>query len=174
MDIFEPEFQQFIELLNKHKVEYLLIGGYAVNLYGYNRPTGDMDVWVNPTEANTLRLADAIYDYGYEVEELRKFAPYVAEKGLKLDLNEPPVVIDVMAQISGLAFQPCWDSHHSYRIDDVTIHLINRDDLIISKMSTGRPKDADDVQQLQGVQAFINGKKLEFYETPFIPDSSPE
>jgi hypothetical protein len=131
-------------------------------------------VWVNPTEANTLRLADAIYAYGYDVDHLRAFAPHVPSRGLKLDLNEPPVVIDVMGQIGGLQFGPCWANHRSYSFEDTIIHLIDRDDLIVSKLSSDRLQDANDVQRLHGVQAFVNGKRLEFYETPFIPDLPTE
>jgi hypothetical protein len=57
-NIFNQDFQDFIIALNKCKVEYLLVGGYAVILRGYNRTTGDMDVWVNKTPENYQKLSN--------------------------------------------------------------------------------------------------------------------
>ena len=166
MDIFADEFRDFLSLLNQHKVEHLLVGGYAVNIHGYHRPTGDLNVWANPIPANILRLADAIAAYGYETGPLREFAPQVAAVGLKMELNEPPVLIDVLAQISGVQFESVYARHRTYFMEGLEIHLINRDDLIISKMSSNRPKDQDDVQKLHGLEAIVKGKKLSFFERP--------
>jgi len=41
-----PDFKEFLQLLNAHDVQYLLIGGYAVGYYGYPRPTSNMDIWI--------------------------------------------------------------------------------------------------------------------------------
>jgi len=51
-----PGLLEFLRLLNSHEVEYLLVGGYAVGIYGYPRSTGDMDVWVGRTPENATRL----------------------------------------------------------------------------------------------------------------------
>ena len=166
MDIFAEEFRDFISLLNQHRVEHLLVGGYAVNLYGYHRPTGDLDLWVNPAADNIGRLADCVAAYGYEAEPLREYAPQVAAKGLKMELNEPPVLIDVLAQIAGVRFADVYPNHRTYLLEGLEIHLINRDDLIISKLASNRPKDQDDVQKLHGLEALVKGKKLSFFERP--------
>lgn len=50
--VFNEDFREFIQALNDNKVEYLLVGDYAVILHGYRRVTGDMDIWVNRTEKN--------------------------------------------------------------------------------------------------------------------------
>lgn len=174
MDIFADEFRDFISLLNKHKVEHLLVGGYAVNLYGYNRPTGDLDVWVNPTVDNIERLADCVNEYGYAAEALREFAPKVASQGLKMELNEPPLIIDVLGQISGVRFAEVYPAHHTYLLEGLEIHLIDRQALLLSKMSSSRPKDLDDVQRLHGVEAIVKGRKLEVYERPDqLPNAGP-
>lgn len=46
--MFSPDFSEFVALLNQHKVNYLIVGGYAVTVHGYPRYTGDLDVWVEP------------------------------------------------------------------------------------------------------------------------------
>ena len=166
MDIFAEEFRDFISLLNQHRVEHLLVGGYAVNLYGYHRPTGDLDLWVNPAVDNIGRLADCVAAYGYEAESLREYAPQVATKGLKMELNEPPVLIDVLAQIAGVQFATVYPNHRTYLLEGLAIHLIGREELIISKLASNRPKDQDDVQKLHGLEAIVKGKKLSFFERP--------
>jgi hypothetical protein len=52
--VFNPDFQEFLQALDDCNVEYVLVGGYAVIFHGYNRTTGDMDIWVNPTGDNTI------------------------------------------------------------------------------------------------------------------------
>ena len=55
-NIFNPDFQDFITALNENEVKYILIGGYSVIIHGYNRTTGDMDIWVEPTSMNYEHL----------------------------------------------------------------------------------------------------------------------
>ncbi|SHL65976.1 hypothetical protein SAMN05444266_104307 [Chitinophaga jiangningensis] len=62
--IFNDDFRDFIQALNNHNVEYILVGGYAVILHGYRRVTGDMDIWVNRTKENYLKLAEAFMEFG--------------------------------------------------------------------------------------------------------------
>ena len=59
------DFKEFIELLNKHKVEYLVVGGYAVAMYGYPRYTGDIDFWVKPNSENAKKIVEALKDFGF-------------------------------------------------------------------------------------------------------------
>jgi hypothetical protein len=47
--MLSQDFKEFVELLNKNKVEYLIVGGYAVGMHGHPRYTGDLDVWINAT-----------------------------------------------------------------------------------------------------------------------------
>ena len=65
LNIFNDDFKEFIESLNNFDVEYILIGGYAVVLHGYNRTTGDLDIWVNPTETNYRKLIKAFSYFGF-------------------------------------------------------------------------------------------------------------
>ncbi len=65
-NIFNQDFQEFVRSLNKFEVEYLLVGGYTVVLYGYHRTTGALDIWVNPTEANYSKLNLAFGDLVFQ------------------------------------------------------------------------------------------------------------
>ncbi len=56
------DFKEFLKLLSSNRVDYLLIGGYAVNIHGYVRMTNDMDVWVRPAPDNAERVLQALAD----------------------------------------------------------------------------------------------------------------
>ncbi len=73
-NIFNDDFRDFIASLNTNKVEYVLVGGYSVILHGYNRTTGDMDVWVNKSEENYNRLTMAFADFWMPMFEMTKDA----------------------------------------------------------------------------------------------------
>ncbi|MEL6717672.1 MAG: hypothetical protein AAFO82_07160 [Bacteroidota bacterium] len=71
-NIFNTDFQDFLNALNKNEVEYILIGGYAVILYGYRRTTGDLDIWVNRTEENYDKIVNAFHDFGMPIFDMSK------------------------------------------------------------------------------------------------------
>ena len=64
MNIFNNDFKDFILYLNQYEVEYIVVGGYAVIIRGYSRSTGDIDIWVNKTEENFIKLQKAIKAFG--------------------------------------------------------------------------------------------------------------
>ena len=68
--ILNPDFKDFLQELNNKNVEYILVGGYAVILHGYNRTTGDIDIWVNCTEKNYQNLLKAFFDFGMPVFDM--------------------------------------------------------------------------------------------------------
>ncbi len=64
-----PDFKEFLNLLNSHRAEYLLIGGYAVGIHGYPRPTGDMDIWIRTTVSNARLVAQALEEFGFAIDD---------------------------------------------------------------------------------------------------------
>ncbi len=79
-NIFNPDFTDYIELLNKHQVEYMLVGGMAVNVHGYRRSTGDMDLFVNPTEANHIKLKMVHFEFGMFMGEMELLSNFLDTK----------------------------------------------------------------------------------------------
>lgn len=67
---FPTQFSELLKLLNTHEVKYLVIGGYAVTYHGYPRTTGGLDLWVEQTEENATRIAEAVREFGFDVPEL--------------------------------------------------------------------------------------------------------
>ncbi len=117
MDLFDSKSAALIAALQRERVAYLLVGGYAVNIHGYSRGTGDMDIWIRPTTENVLRLIAAFESCGYEVGGLAEYAPQVPTQGLSLRVTDEPFVLDVMTQLSGLTFEAAYAQHKTYDLD---------------------------------------------------------
>ena len=78
MDIFEEEITSFFQLLNKHSVKYILVGGFAVNYHGFSRATGDVDLWLEDSEVNRKKLVAALKENNVEGGEAFLTYPFIA------------------------------------------------------------------------------------------------
>ncbi len=140
-----PDFSEFLKLLKVHEVRYLLIGGFAVNAYGYIRNTVDIDVWIASDLENQGRVLSAVREFGFAS----------AHDGLlegaraMLRLGMPPLRIEVMKAIAGVEFEDCWDRRVSLRLGDLEIPMISLPDLKANKRAAGRPKDLADLSELE-------------------------
>lgn len=142
-----PDFKEFLALLNSEKIEYLVVGGYAVSYYGYPRPTGDLDVWVPVRKETAAALVDALSKFGFATagatEELFLTPGRVVRMGV------PPVRIEILNSISGVDFGECRSRRVDAMLDGVAVSIIGRDDLIANKTAAGRDKDLNDLKHLR-------------------------
>ncbi len=141
------DFKEFLKLLNSNRVEYLLIGGYAVAYYGYPRATADMDLWIAVSPANAERAAKALREFGFDVPELTPQTLLAANKIVRIGL--PPMRIELMTGISGVSFDECYQSRTRVEIDGIDVSLISLDDLKANKRASARYKDLDDLEHLK-------------------------
>ena len=147
MDIKLPnDFKEFLRLLNSHQVEYLLIGGYAVGYYGYPRATNDMDVWVAVHPDNAERLVNVMRAFGFSVPGLSKDLFLREQKIVRMGV--PPMRIEVLTGISGVAFEECYADRIVGEIDGVVVNLIDLEHLKQNKKASGRYKDLSDLEHL--------------------------
>ena len=141
-----PDFKEFLQLLNDHKVDYLLVGGYAVALHGYVRYTGDMDIWVMTSEENAAKVVKALKDFGVpQAEELQNI--FLLEKRV-LGMGMPPYKIEVVTTIDGVDFEECFENRKIVDIEGVQIPYLSLSDLRKNKKASGRYKDLNDLQHL--------------------------
>jgi hypothetical protein len=151
-NIFNDDFRDFIQILNKWKVEYMLVGGYAVILNGYRRTTGDMDVWVNRTTDNHGKLVKAMREFGLPTLEVNK------QDFLENDLIDvfsygvPPVSIDILNKLKGVNFEEAYTQSQTIEEDGLTIRFIHVSQLIQAKRAAGRFKDLDDIDKLTSTE----------------------
>lgn len=141
-----PEFREFLACLNRAGVEYLLVGGYAVNHYGYHRFTEDIDFWIAVADENYDRLLTAVrLFFGEDLPGLdKKFL----QNNEALFLGGVPNKIEVFKQASGLEFSQAYPRRVETTIDGVPVKMIGLTDLKLNKRASGRNKDLADLDNL--------------------------
>lgn len=140
-----PDFKEFLQLLNKHRVEYLIVGGYAVGYYGYPRATGDMDIWIAFHPDNLRSLVATLREFGFAVAEP---AEGFLREGQFVGLGNQPLRIEILTSISGVSFQECYAARTDEEIDEVQVSFIGLRQLKINKQASGRLKDLNDINNL--------------------------
>jgi predicted nucleotidyltransferase len=148
-NIFNTDFQDFLKALNNNNVEYILLGGYAVLIYGYSRNTGDMDIWVNATEENYNNVKRAFDEFGMPVFDMTKEAFLNNSDTDVFGFGVPPVKIDILTKAKGLEFDEAYKNIEIKNIEGLDIKLIHINDLLRAKAATGRAKDIDDIEHLK-------------------------
>ncbi len=146
MEKLDPNFADFLKSLNARRVDYLVVGGYAVGYHGFVRATGDLDVFVRLSAANAEKLVAAFKDFGFDVPELT--AAVFMEPGKIVRIGVPPLRLEVMNEISGVSFDDCFGKHAEETIDGIRICFIDRESLLLNKRAAGRPKDLADIAAL--------------------------
>ncbi|MEJ5961657.1 hypothetical protein [Pedobacter immunditicola] len=145
--IFEKDFIDFVELLNSHKVDYLIVGAHALAFHGRPRHTGDLDIWIKPTIENASKMLDVLGDFGFgslglnEQDFLRE--NYVTQLGY------PPLRINILNSISGVEFDEADANKVEGEIDNLKVKFINVAEFIKNKEASGRKKDLGDIASLK-------------------------
>ena len=115
--MFNQDFKEFVKLLIKNQVEYLVVGGYAVSVHGYPRYTGDLDIWVNPTPNNASLVLKTINEFGFSSFELKE-TDFTKQYGI-IQLGHPPIRIDIINNIDAVEFNDCYKRRTLVDIDDI-------------------------------------------------------
>lgn len=144
--LLTEDFKEFLRLLNANRVEYLLVGGYAVGLHGYPRATVDLDVWVRATPANADRVVRALRSFGFDLPALEPRL-FVDPRSI-VRFGTPPFRIEIMTSIDGVEYDACRRRRSHFDIDGVPVPVISLDDLKTNKRAAGRNKDLADLDNL--------------------------
>jgi Nucleotidyl transferase of unknown function (DUF2204) len=147
-NIFNSDFRDFLKALNENKVNYILVGGYAVVLHGYPRTTGDMDLWVERTLENYRKLEKAFAQFGMPVFDMNEQNFLSHPVWDVFTFGNPPVAIDIMTRLEGLDFNTAFDRSVIFEDEELEIRTIHKNDLILLKRSAGRSKDLNDLENL--------------------------
>lgn len=143
-----PDFREFVRLLNKHNVEYLVVGGYAVVAHGYVRATGDIDIWIRPTKSNAVKIIRVLGEFGFGSLGLKE--EDFMEKDAIVQLGRPPLRIDLVTNPEKLSFDECYPKRLRVEVDgELGVNIIDLISLKINKKAVGRAKDLDDLENLQ-------------------------
>lgn len=151
----QSDLNEFVALLNSWKVEYLVVGGYAVAFHGHPRFTGDIDFLVRATPDNAQRLLDVLREFGFG--SLNLTLEDLTTEGRVVQLGRPPNRIDLLTRISGVTFEEAWAGRISGNLGAHRVDFLGWDALIQNKTVTGRDKDRADVTKLLSIAASRKG-----------------
>jgi len=144
------DFKELWSVLNDEQVKYLVVGGYAVSLHAQPRATKDRDIVIKCDQGNATALFRALAKFGAPLEGLK--SDDFAEVGSFFRMGTPPVMVDILPEISGVDFDVAWQRRVMETIDAETglqAAFICADDLIAAKMAAGRAQDLADVEALR-------------------------
>ena len=145
----EKDFKEFIALLNKNNVRYLITGGFAYSFYAEPRFTRDIDILIDSTEANAERVLSAIREFGFTDIDLS--SPDFLESGQVIQLGIAPLRIDLLTSIKGIIFPEAWKKRATGQYGDIQVFFISKEDLIKSKRASGRKQDLVDAEKLEKI-----------------------
>ncbi len=144
-----PDFKEFLSLLHIHRVNYLMVGGYAVAAHGYPRFTGDMDIWIQTKAENAENVLKVCREFGFDVPNLR--VELFTDPKQMTRMGHPPLRIEILNSVSGLSFEHAFQNRIQDIWDGVPISLISLPDLRANKLASGRMKDLADLENLPEV-----------------------
>ncbi len=141
-----PEFREFLACLNRAEVEYLLVGGFAVNHYGYHRFTEDIDFWIAVSDENFDRLLAAVR--AFFGEDLAGLDKAFLQNNESLYLGRVPNKIEVFQNASGVKFAEVYSRRVETVLEGIPVKIIPLADLKVNKRASGRNKDLADLDNL--------------------------
>jgi hypothetical protein len=145
--LLNPDFRDILSALHAEQAEFLVIGSYAVAVYGRARATEDLDIWVRPTEQNSKRVMRALLRFGAPTSMLTA-EDFQADDAV-FQVGNPPWRIDILTSIDGVTFEEAWPDRQQWIVENLAIPVISRQHLIANKRAVGRIKDLADVEELE-------------------------
>ena len=127
--------REFIGLLNSHRVEYIIVGAYALAFHGNNQYATDLKVLVNPSAVNARRIVAALIHFGFPSFGLAA-AEFTAPNHI-VQIGQPPGQIDVLTSIQGASFAEVWQSRETATLDGVPVSYIGQDALVRNNTAHG-------------------------------------
>ncbi len=142
------DFRELLQCFARHRVRYLVVGGYAVIQYAEPRFTKDLDLWLEPSPSNARRVAAAFREFGIPLIEITEAD--LAEPGTQFMLGRSPVMLEFLTTIEPLDFADCWVRRKRVRHDFGNVNYLGKEDLISAKRHSNRPQDQADIESLRG------------------------
>lgn len=145
--MIDKDFKEFIKLLNKNKVKYLVVGGYALAFHGYPRYTKDIGIWVWADKKNAENILQTLQDFGFSSLDLKE--EDFLSPGYVVQLGQPPSRIDLLTSVTGLEFEACYASKVHSNIEGSEIDFIDLENFKTNKKAVGRHQDLADLENLE-------------------------
>lgn len=151
INVLYDEHQVVLRKLLEKGVDFILVGGYAVIAHGYERTTGDMDIWVRPDNENKLMLLNALSELDFDEDGLNYLREQNFEDHYVFSIGDEPLKIDFITHISGITYGEARPEAHIIELEGINLPILQLHHLVLSKIANGRLKDKADVEQLQRI-----------------------
>lgn len=145
--ILYQDYKEFLELLNKNNVEYLVVGAYALGFHGHPRYTGDLDIWVKVSEENTKNIVKTLSDFG--VQSLGYKEKDFLDENTVIQIGVSPLRIDLLMSISGVVFEEAFKNKEVINLDGIDVFYLHKNDFKSNKRASGRLKDLADLEAIE-------------------------
>lgn len=147
MSMLNPDFTDMLSGLSAARVEFLVVGAFAMAAHGLPRATGDLDLWIRPDAENARRTWLALAEYGAPLQNLS--VEELSQPGMFFQIGVVPGRVDILTDIDGVTFEEAWTEREYRSFEGVTVPVLSRKHLLINKKSTGRPKDLADAAWME-------------------------
>lgn len=154
MDILDEEILNFWKALHTNEVSYIMVGGFAANLHGFQRTTGDLDLWIKDTKENRIKFRKTLKEVGigdFESIETTQLIP-----GWTVLYFSSGFELDIMTSLKGFPserFDDCYVISPTAEIENIPVKFLHINQLIEAKKAAGRPKDLLDVIELEKIRS---------------------
>ena len=145
--MLNKDYKDILSVLSEEKVEFIIVGAYALGAHGLPRATGDIDIFVRPDRDNSRRLYDALVRFGAPMNDISR--DDFQDEGIILQIGIVPRRIDIITSIDGVTFDEVYSDRVITIIDGLSLPVISVDKLIKNKIAAGREKDLLDVKILK-------------------------
>jgi uncharacterized nucleotidyltransferase DUF6036 len=145
--MLNPDFKEMLSCLKDERVDFIVVGAYALAAHGFPRATGDIDIWVRNSFENAQKIMRALMKFGAPTSHL--FEEDFTAPDVVVQLGVEPCRIDLLTGIDGVGFDEAWQRKVSITIDDLEIDILSQEDLLRNKLATGRDKDRGDIVWLE-------------------------
>src|SRR5579883_3203126 len=148
-----PDFKELLSVLNAHRAKYLVVGAYAVAIHAQPRATKDLDILVGADPENGRAVFAALAKFGAPLSGLSP-GDFSVE-GPFFRMGQAPIGIDILTAVDGIDFDQAWARRVEGLIDaetGLTATFICREDLIATKLASGRLQDLADVEAIRLAQ----------------------
>ena len=145
----DSNYLDMLKCLNRMGVDYIMVGGWAVNLHGYVRATIDLDIWILADQENARKVYAALGEFGAPLGGVNP--EDFAQDGTIFQIGVAPCRIDIINKIDGVKYAEAAPRAIQKTIEGVPVRIISREDLIANKRASGRTKDLADAEILEGL-----------------------
>jgi hypothetical protein len=145
MDV-QQDFKELLALFNALHVKYIVVGGYALAFHGAPRMTGDIDIFVEPSVGNALKVLESLKRFGFGKIGLK--VEDFSQRDNVIQLGRPPVRIDILTSLTGVSWKKAYATKKKGKYGELFVFFISRELLLKNKRSVGRKKDQADLEAL--------------------------